>query len=174
MKRMRVLVLLLALAAIGPLATACGTSDVPSTTPTAIGNTGSAGDSTDPSGAVATKGPAAIAGATVGSPIDLGTYAVTLSSAKIEDGLLKANFTFDNSKGTKGLVVNATSLSALGPDGAILEGNILCSTLATRVAAGAKIQGPVCWNVSASTTTGLKVRYDPLKGAGAAVTWNLP
>jgi hypothetical protein len=88
--------------------------------------------------------------------------------------VLTAKFLIDNSSGTDVVYIPTTALVATDPSGSPLDANLVCSTLATSVAAQAKLEGPVCWNLGGTSTTGVKVKFVPMHGAGDPVTWTLP
>src|SRR5690349_11529792 len=99
MKRTGTLALLLAVLILGLFATACGSASTDAT-PSPVGTTGS-GDTT-PGASDSTPGGTSGGGsgattetqeAKLGEAVDLGGYSMTLTSAKFEDGSLKALFT---------------------------------------------------------------------------------
>ena len=180
MKRTRLISLCLALLVISLVATGCGGSSA-TDQPTAV--TGSGGDATPAAGGSSSSGGSSSGGsssggsaqdAKVGAPVNEGSFTITLESATLADGVLTAKFLVDNSSGTDVVYIPTTALVATDPSGSPLDGNLVCSTLATSVAAQAKLEGPVCWNLGGTTTTGVKVKFVPMHGAGDPVTWTLP
>src|SRR6476660_2714637 len=99
MKRTGTLALLLAVLILGLFATACGSASTDATA-TPVGATGSGdttpGASASTPGSTSGGGPGATAATQevkLGEAFDLGGYSMTLTSAKFEDGSLKALFT---------------------------------------------------------------------------------
>ena len=180
MKRTGTLALLLAVLILGLFATACGSASTDAT-PSPVGATGS-GDTT-PGAADSTPGGTsggASGGTTktqeakLGDAVDLGGFTMTLTSAKFEDGSLKALFTIDNSKSTDVAGVRPTGFSATDADGTSMDADIICSTLAALVDAGKTLDGPQCWKSNGNeTTTGVKIHYDGGRSVGKIITWVL-
>lgn len=179
MKRTGTLALLLAVLILGLFATACGSASTDAT-PSPVGATGS-GDTTPAAGK--TPGGASGGGsattqtvtAKVGEAVDLGGYTMNLTSAKFEDGSLKALFTVDNSKGTDAANIRPTGFSATDADGKSMDSDIICSTLAISVDAGKTVDGPQCWRSNGNeTTTGVTIHYDGGRSVGKILTWVLP
>jgi hypothetical protein len=178
MKRPRLLSLVLALLVISLVATGCGGSTA-AEQPTAVtgagaGSTPAAGGGSTGGGGGSAAGGGSAQDAKVGAPVDEGTFTITLESATLADGVLTAKFLIDNSSGTDVVYIPTTALVATDPSGSPLDANLVCSTLATSVAAQAKLEGPVCWNLGGTSTTGVKVKFVPMHGAGDPVTWTLP
>lgn len=181
MKRTGTLALLLAVLILGLFATACGSASTDAT-PSPVGTTGS-GDTT-PGASDSTPGGTSGGGAgpttetqaaKLGEAVSLGSYTMALTSAKFEDGSLKALFTIDNSKGTDPASIRPTGFSATDADGKAMDADIICSTLAILVDAGKTVDGPQCWKSNGNeTTTGVKIQYDGGRSVGKILTWVLP
>jgi len=180
MKRTGTLALLLAVLILGLFATACGSASTDATA-TPVGATGS-GDTTPAAGNTPGGASSGGGGATtqtqtakVGEAVDLGGYTMKLTSAKFEDGSLKALFTIDNSKGTDAANIRPTGFSATDADGKGMDPDIICSTLAISVDAGKTVDGPQCWKSNGNeTTTGVTIHYDGGRSVGKILTWVLP
>jgi hypothetical protein len=181
MKRTGTLALLLAVLILGLFATACGSASTDATA-TPVGATGS-GDTT-PGASASTPGSTSGGGSgattatqevKLGEAFDLGGYSMTLTSAKFEDGSLKALFTVDNSKGTDAASVRPTGFSATDADGTAMDADIICSTLPALVDPGKTVDGPQCWKSNGNEkTTGVKIHYDGGRSVGKILTWILP
>ncbi len=153
MKNRTRLILLLTLWLLGLAATACGTPPEESF-----------GDA-----------PAAVGTPTLGTPVPLRDYKITLSSAKIESDRLKVTFTIDNAGNTAPASIPFRRFSVRAPDGTSMDADQVCSTLKASVPAGQKLDGITCWQTNGITTPkGVKITFSPGASAGHDTTWELP
>jgi hypothetical protein len=181
MKRTGTLALLLAVLILGLFATACGSASTDAT-PSPVGAQGSGDTTSGASGSTPGSASGGGSGATtqtqeakVGDAVDLGGFTLKLTSAKFEDGSLKALFTVDNSKGTAAANIRPTGFSATDADGQAMDDDIVCSTLAALVDAGKTQDGAQCWKSNGNEkTTGVKIQYDGGRSVGKILTWVLP
>jgi hypothetical protein len=175
MKRSTVALLLLAILALGLALPACGESGSDETpTPGAGSGTPGGGDNGGGSSTQDTPLPTAtVTSAQVGTPMQFGDATISLDSVTIDNEVLTAAFTVDNTKGTVLITVPGTGFEAFAPDNTSLNQDILCSTMPGKAEAGKKVQGNICWKAPGATATkGLIVRY--IAGKDTTFTWNLP
>ncbi len=154
MKKKTRLMLLLTLWLLGLAATACGTPPEESF-----------GDA-----------PPAVGTPTVGTPVPMRDYKITLDSAKIENDRLKITFTIDNSENK----VAAASIpfrrfSVKAADGTSMDADQTCGTLKASVPPGQTLDGITCWQTNGLTSPqGVKITFSPGASAGNETTWELP
>ena len=147
------LMLLLALWLLGLAATACGTP--PEVT---IGDA-----------------PAAVGTPTVGTPVPMRDYKITLTSAKIEEDRLKITFSIDNSTNTAPASIPFRRFAVKAADQSSLDADQTCSTIKASVPAGKTLDGVTCWQTNGLTSTkGVKITFLPGASAGSDTTWVLP
>lgn len=152
MKKTR-LMLLLALWLLGLAATACGTPPEESF-----------GDA-----------PAAVGTPTVGTPVPMRDYKITLDSAKIENDRLRITFTIDNSANTVPASIPFRRFTVVAADGTSMDADLTCGTLKASVPAGQTLDGITCWQTNGITSpTGVKITFSPGASAGNETTWVLP
>ncbi len=172
MKRSTIAVALLLLA-LGTALTGCGGSTTGGDTPTAVTGSDTPGAGTTPA---ATKPPIGTVSGTIATPMPVKDYTITLDSADVADGSLKASFTVDNSKGTGQVSLPGTAFNAyLKGSTTPLDQDLVCTSLVVRIDAGKTTQGFVCWKLNGTTDiSGATVRYDAGRLAGTIINWTLP
>ncbi|HUS13869.1 MAG TPA: hypothetical protein VM536_02520 [Chloroflexia bacterium] len=170
MKRTGFLALLLTVLMLGLLVSACGTLD--DDIAPAVGEEGTPAAGTTPK-AGGSSGGAAAAEAKVGEAVSLGDWTMTLKSATVEEGVLKANFVVDNSTG-KASIPLLSGFTAADAKGGALDTNIVCSTLPGRADPSKTVEGLNCWNTGETAATGMVLKYSNPSYASKTVTWTLP
>ena len=157
----RAILPLLVLAALVLSVLACG-SDNSGTT---IG--------TNAPGQAPTQPPPTIAVHAVGEVIQVQDHTITLNTATVSSGILKANFTIVNAGNSEMTVSSMLSFSAKDNDGTKLDSSPFdCgSSLDGKVLAGDKLRGDVCWKTTSASP--FKIYYEASLFGSGAVVWQV-
>jgi hypothetical protein len=138
---------------------ACGTS-----------NTGEkVGESSSP-----TTAPAKVEVFKAGDTIKVEDYTITMDSAQVQGSKLLANFTIDNTSGTKEQAISSMmSFSAKDTDGNKLDFSFCDgSQLDGTVLVGDKLKGNVCWD-GVRTDSIVKIYYVASFLGSGAIVWEV-
>ena len=121
-----------------------------------------------------TQAPVVVETYKAGDIIKTGNYNITLNSAEIQGSKLIANFTVDNTAGTKEVSVSSllsfsakdtegNKLSTSFCDGGSLDGSVLV---------GDKLKGNICWDGVLSGAK-LKIYFEPALFSSGAIVWEV-
>jgi len=110
----------------------------------------------------------------VGDVVKVQDHTIVLNEASIQNNMLQANFTVENT-GTDELAVSSLmSFEAKLDDGTKLEQEIFdcpSSGLDGSVLSGDKLKGWICW--SGATSTPVKIYYRPSMLGSGAIVWEI-
>lgn len=108
----------------------------------------------------------------VGDVVQVKDHTITLNNASITGGVLKANFTLENTGVSDLNVSSMLSFSARKRDGSSLEGEYMsCGTsIDGSVIPGDKLKGDICWK-GANIEEGIKIYYFSSLLSQGAVVW---
>lgn len=128
------------------------------------------GEKVGESNPAATSAPVTVQTYKVGDVVKVEDYTLTLNTADVTGSKLVANFTFDNTGGSKEQIVSSIiSFSAKDLDGTKLEFSFCDgSGLDGKVLAGDKLRGDLCWD-GVKPDLGLKIYYEVMLSSGAVV-----
>jgi len=110
----------------------------------------------------------------IGDVIQLSDRTVVLNSAAIENNVLKANFTIENTGSEPISVSSIASFSVKDADGVKMEQEFFnCGTsFDGNVIAGDKLKGDICWSLAQAKALPIKIYYQPqMFSADIIVVW---
>jgi D-alanyl-D-alanine carboxypeptidase len=120
-----------------------------------------------------TSAPAQATTYNVGDVVQVKDQTIVMNSAEISNGILKANFTVENTGATNLTVSSVLSFTVKDNDGTKLEQDIFdCggSGLDGDVLVGDKLRGDICWKVT--TASPFKIYYQAeLFDSASTVVW---
>ena len=137
--------------------------------------TSTTGEKVGDSSTMATSVPVQVETYKPGDVIKVDDYTITLNNAEIQGSKLIANFTFDNSNGSKEQAVSSLlSFSAKDTEGNKLDFSICSgSSLDGSVLAGDKLKGDICWDGVLPNST-VKIYYTASLLGKGAIVWQVP